>query len=186
MMAAMIDSGSAIVAAAVTGSISLIVWTLNALVTSWREVRARRDETRKRFLERQIEEFYGPLLALSRQRNAIHDIRERLFAAFDSDEDKSATIRQFVRQRYYEKLDLEMQQILTNKLHLLEDTKMPDSFQNFLTHTIQADLQGRLWTDEHIDNRVVEGLGFPQAFSADITRTFSLLMTEYRSMQGRK
>ena len=79
-----------------------------------------------------------------------------------------------------------MQQIITNKLHLLEDTKMPDSFQNFLTHTIQGDLQGRLWTDEHIDNRVVEGIGFPQAFSADITRTFSLLMTEYRSMQGRK
>src|SRR5271166_356124 len=33
---------------------------------------------------------------------------------------------------------------------------MPDSFQNFLTHTIQGDLQTRLWTDEHIDNRVVE------------------------------
>jgi hypothetical protein len=30
----MIDSGSAIMAAVVTGSISLIVWTLNALVTS--------------------------------------------------------------------------------------------------------------------------------------------------------
>jgi hypothetical protein len=93
MMAAMIDSGSAIVAAAVTGSISLIVWTLNALVTSWREVRARRDETRKRFLERQIEEFYGPLLALSRQRNAIHDIRERLFAAFESDDPRLAVAR---------------------------------------------------------------------------------------------
>ena len=95
----MIDSGSAIMAAVVTGSISLIVWTLNALVTSWREVRTRRDETRKRFVERQIEEFYGPLLAISRQRNAVHDIRERLVAAFESDKDKSATIRQFVRQQ---------------------------------------------------------------------------------------
>jgi hypothetical protein len=79
-----------------------------------------------------------------------------------------------------------MQQIITNKLHLLEDTKMPDSFQKFLTHSIQADLQTRLWTDEHIDNRVVEGISFPQAFSADVTRTFSLLTTEYRSIQGRK
>ncbi len=63
---------------------------------------------------------------------------------------------------------------------------MPDSFQTFLTHAIQADLQRRLWTDEHIDNRIVEGTPCPPAFSAEIARIFSRLMSEYRSIQGHK
>ncbi len=63
---------------------------------------------------------------------------------------------------------------------------MPDSFQSFLTHAIQTDLQTRLWTDEHIDNQVVSGTSFPPTFSTDVAATFSLLMTEYRSIQGRK
>ena len=37
----MIDSGSAMMAAVVTGGISLIVWTFNAVATSLRDAKAR-------------------------------------------------------------------------------------------------------------------------------------------------
>ena len=81
---------------------------------------------------------------------------------------------------------MEIEEILTRRLHLLEDAKMPESFRIFLTHSIQTDLQTRLWNDQHIDNQVVRGTSFPPTFSTDVAATFSILMDEYRSIQGRK
>lgn len=137
---------------------------LTTFATNWREARTRSAEVRKRFLERQIEEFYGPLLAVSHRRNAIYDIRQRLSTAFEADPEKRRTIRHFIRKNYFEKLNAEIEEILTRRLHLLEDAKMPESFRIFLTHSIQTDLQTRLWNDQHIDNRIVEGTRFPNTF----------------------
>ena len=139
---------------------SILLWALGNFATNQREARSRSDELRKRFLEKQIEEFYGPLLAISQRRDAISDIRQKLIMAFEPDKDKSARIRSFIRKNYYEKLNHEMEDILTRKLHLLEDTEMPSSFRTFLIHAIQADLQYKLWREEQIDNRIFEGNAF--------------------------
>jgi hypothetical protein len=165
---------------------SILVWALTSYTTSKREERTRSAEVRKRFLERQIEEFYGPLLAISHRRDAIYEIRQRLSAAFETEPDKRRTIRTFIRKNYFEKLNMEIEEILTRKLHLLEDAKLPESFQAFLTHSIQVDLQTRLWNEKNIDNQIVKGIPFPQTFSSDIAAKFSRLMAEYRSIQGRK
>ena len=75
------SSGTVIVAALPIGG-GIILWALTTYATNWREARTRSAEVRKRFLERQIEEFYGPLLAISYRRNAIYDIRQRLLDGF--------------------------------------------------------------------------------------------------------
>jgi hypothetical protein len=59
--------------AAITGGIiggafalsaSITAAALGSYLTNRRDAEARRVEIRKRYLERQIEEFYGPLLAI--------------------------------------------------------------------------------------------------------------------------
>jgi hypothetical protein len=169
---------------------SIIVAALSSNAANRRDAKARREEIRKRHLERQIEEFYGPLLAISRRVEAVHEIRDKLFKAFEatgerSDGDLLKRVVNFTSSEYSQPSYAEIQEILTKKLHLLEDTNIPDSFQLFLNRTVQRSIQTRLWTQEHIDNSVVRGDPYPHEFSVDVARTFSLLMTEYRNMQGR-
>ena len=171
-------------------SASITAAALSSYMTNRRDAEARRAEIRKRYLERQIEEFYGPLLAISRRVDAVHAIRDTLLKAFqatDQKQDKNLLkqIGEFTSAEYSQPAYREMQEILTKKLHLLEETGIPSSFQIFLDRTVQRSIQTRLWTDKHIDNSIVEGIPYPHEFSVDIARTFSLLMIEYRNMQGR-
>ncbi len=61
---------------------SIVVWALGNYATKRREAQNRAAEVRKQFLEKQIAEFYGPLLSLLSRVDAIQDIRKRLIEAF--------------------------------------------------------------------------------------------------------
>jgi hypothetical protein len=188
----MIDQAtSTMIGAFVAVSGTILVWGLGNRATNRRETRLRIDEIRKRFLERQIEEFYGPLLAISRRINAIGAIRQTLIDAFDAaghnrDSELVMKIRGFIRTQYFMPSHLEIQDILTRKLHLLGEKQMPNSFQSFLNYATQYSIQRRLWTEENIDNMFVKGPTYPEKFAADIESKFARLMGEYQGIQGRQ
>jgi hypothetical protein len=164
---------------------------LGNFATKRRDAITRAAEIRKQFLERPIEEFYGPLLSLSSRIAAIRDIRDRLVDAFEKkgenlNGDTLVKLRRFVRTEFTMPTNRQIEQILTNRLHLLGEDNMPETFFLFLTSTIQAEIQSKLWAEQNIDSQIVRGLPFPKAFTADVARKFSELMTEYRALQGQE
>src|SRR5271166_3242370 len=157
---------------ALAGSISAATLTASAAIR--REAEARREEIRKNHLELQIKEFYGPLLAISRRVEAVHAIRDELVKAFKDkgEEPESDLLRRltnFTSSRFSQPAYAEMQEILTRKLHLLEDTEISSSFQEFLDRIVQRSIQSRLWTEEHIDNTIVKGRPHSHELSVDIS-----------------
>ena len=119
---------------------SIIIWALGNFATKRRDAITRAAEIRKQFLERQIEEFYGPLLSLSSRIAAIRDIRDRLVDAFEKkgenlNGDTLVKLRRFVRTEFTMPTNRQIEQILTNRLHLLGEDNMPETFFLFLTST---------------------------------------------------
>ena len=181
---------SSLLAVTVTACVTILGWYVANYLTSSRESAARKTEARKRYIERQIEELYGPLFNLTQQLASVRDIRAKILTTKwelehkDNDNDEIVEIRRFIRTDCVHPIFEKMESILTNRLFLLEDNEMPPSFQKLLRHITQNDTQHRLWTVKNISTINVEGTPYPDDFPKDVAAALSRLTNEYRVMQG--
>lgn len=168
----------AVLAAVVTAS----GWFVTYFLAKRREDRTRRLEKAVRHLERQIEEFYGPLFNLVHQVVIANHVQHRILAGTGKGKlgpEQAEAVRRFFRDRYFFPVHAEINQILKTRLHLAEGAAMPEVFYRYVKHAVQEQAQAALWQEHQVDTSFVPGEPYPNDFYDAVKGGLDRLMEEY-------
>jgi hypothetical protein len=151
------------------------------------EDNARRLSNSAAYVERQIEEFYGPLYNVVQQVIIANHVQHRIIHGESSSPTqlpraKEPEVRRFFQERYFFPLHAQINNILRSKLYLIEGTRMPESFYLYLQHALQEEAQANLWYEHNIDTRFLPGEPYPNDFQRDVRRHLDVLMDRYESL----
>jgi hypothetical protein len=163
--------------------VTILGWFVAYYLAKAREDRTRRQELTVRHLERQIEEFYGPLFNLVHQIFVANHVQYGLVEAGKPHRHLSGEqveeARSFFYERYFRQLHDEMHLILKTKLFLVEGADMPDSFYEYLRHSTQERVQIDLAHSKGIDTSFIPGVPWPDLFYSDIEQGLKAVMAKY-------
>jgi len=165
--------------------VTAIGWIITNYLAKQKEDRVRQLEGTKNHLERQIEEFYGPLFNFVHQIVVCNHVQHEILYTKDSKGNsiKSAAdadkVRQLFQDTYFIPLHDEMIRILKTRLYLIEGAEMPESFYKYLRHSIQEQVQGTLWRKHGVDTSHVRGLPYPNEIYQDVKRGLDSTMFKY-------
>lgn len=176
-----IDVVVALIGAIVVATGWLVTYTLEKR----REDRRRRLEQRLGQLSRQIEECYGPLFNLVHQLFLANAVQEKIVQATNAkgdsilSDDQRSQVLDFFQDEHFTILHDEIKEILKTKLHLIRAATIPQSFEDYLEHSIQERDQRLLWKQHQINTGFITGVEWPEEFYDDIRRDLLLAMREY-------
>jgi hypothetical protein len=148
-----------------------------------------------KYRERQIEEFYGPLLSLTLQirradevqKNFIKDLEERVKKGSCKAEDKEGKereVRDWFRTQYFDPLHGDMILILKSKLHLVEAAEVPAIFEEYLKHTI--DDRARTKLEEKLGTFPETWTGWPDGLEGKLSSGLKTAMQERDKLLSRR
>lgn len=178
---------AAVIAAGVSLAVSAAGWWF-----AWRQAdRSRRIERTLARLERQIGDFYGPILGLVEQYRIVKEVRGEILAKGKEtgrlNDEQSVVVKRFVYENFYEPIHKRLTEILDERLYLIENGEIPKSFREYLHTAVQEKIQYRLWTDREISTDFLEGRGFPEDFARAVDETLKRLLEQQEEvLRGRE
>lgn len=126
------------------GVLTALGWFATYYFGKLKEDRTRRLELRIKHLQRQIEEFYGPLYNLIIEVTVSKQVLDAIVVTEGLSpltSDQSSKLKVFVRETQMKPLHEQIIAILRTKLYLVDGTTAPASFHEYLRHSIQERLQ---------------------------------------------
>ena len=103
-------------------------------------------------LQRQIEEFYGPLFNLVNEIDVSKQVLDVITAETRKlSPDATIQAKVFVRETHMKPLHDEIIKLLHTKMYLIDTVDIPASFREYLHHAFQERLQREIWTQIHLD-----------------------------------
>jgi hypothetical protein len=171
----------AVLAAVVTAA----GWFVTYFLAKRQEDARRRLEQSVRHVERQIEEFYGPLFNLVHQVVIANHVQHKILAGTAKgkvDAEQAEAVRRFFRERYFFPVHAEINQILKTRLHLVEGAEMPEVFYRYVKHAVQEQAQSSLWQEHRIDTSFVPGEPYPNDLYQAAKGGLDRLMQEYERL----
>jgi pimeloyl-ACP methyl ester carboxylesterase len=144
------------------------------LASDARVDRLKRLEILLKQTESQIAEFYGPIMGLIQQVWATWEVKHLMEMKLDPSIYQK--VDHYVGERYFLVLHEKIRSILREKMHLLEGVSMPDSFYNYIKHSVMENIQINLWDEKQIDTSSVEGIGWPDQFPDDVKKGLRIAM----------
>jgi hypothetical protein len=142
-----------------------------------KEYESLRDKTSLQHLQRQIEEFYSPLLGLIQHAGIIYNIA-KMKSPLGRHDPNHETWEYFV-EKYFLNLNSQMADLIRTKIYLLESDELPESFQQFLTHSTEFDSLYTLWKDKKVSSDEVRITHWPTAFESDVKDSLDKLRRNY-------
>ncbi len=170
---------ASVIAAALTGTVTAIGWFVLKSLDARAQARLKKAEFRRSYIEKQIEEFYGPLYSLVWQILTTNHLKARILAHKQVRDEDRALIEEYFATKYFIPIHARVKSILETKLYLLDGTMMPESFYDYLTHAIQESVQHELWWQEHVSTSFIPGYPYPDAFQKTIFNSLTKLTKEY-------
>ncbi len=171
---------TAIIAAVVAAFVAMVGWFVGHLLVSLREDRTRRLQLTIEHAERQIGEFYAPLLGLLEQLDTVFRVKEAMVA---QEPQHQKIIAKIAYTEYFLPLHQEIRGILKSKIHLFEGVQIPDSFIEYIHHFTSESIYWRLTEEEGIASSVTVS-AFPSRFYDDLKRDLDVVLARYeRSVQ---
>jgi len=164
-----------IYAALVTAVVTIVGW----FITKALERQQKRVEFRRSYIQRQIEEFYGPLYSLVWQIFSSNSLQHLIVTQCALNSEEREKVRNYFFEMHFLPLHTRIREILETKLYLVDGTEMPLSIYEYLTHSQQEDIQRQLWTIHRVSTIAVPGKPFPPKFFPMIESTLKKLMREY-------
>ncbi len=170
---------SQVVAACITGFVTITGWTATNYILRRRENRNKLLQLKLEHISRQIEELYGPLFSLVDQLDNYYNSKQKILAGANLDEQRKEEFNVFLRENYFYQLHQEIRQLLKEKYHLIKENQLPQSFKDYLEHSIQETLQIDIWDKLKLSTANVEGMPWPDQFDKDARQSLNTLKEEY-------
>lgn len=166
-------------------SVTLIGWLVNHILTGHRERLNQHLAASLKFVERQLEELYGPLAFLIMEgRRTFKDLLETLGRDYVFDEKDSLAEDELKLWLFWVENDFlprneKIQQLLMTKTHLIDGDKVPPSFLKFLEHHNSWKILHLRWQKEGVPYSWHSKINWPTSFEKDILNTFNSLKTQH-------
>jgi hypothetical protein len=170
----------AIAAPLITAAVTALGWLVAHVLQQKRDSQKRAQEAHSAFLQRQIEELYGPLSNIATQIVVTNHV---LFGLIRSSPENRPKLEEVFYFEYFLPLHLEARNLLKSKLHLVEGERLPPTFYDYLKASMQEEVQRRLWKEHQVDTSKVEGEPYPDSFTAQVQQTLEVLMSKYERLQ---
>lgn len=180
----------AILVALITASVTAVGWLVNNVLSQRREVRKAQTEASLRYVERQLEELYGPLAALMFEgRQIFQELLDSLgrsyvfrgHAPLPPDELK---IWLFWTETSFLPRNLLIRDLLTSKPHLVDGGAFPESYIAFFRHESSWRIRHQRWVKEQVPYYWHSTINWPVQFETDVITTFTVLKATHAELLG--
>jgi hypothetical protein len=179
------------VAAALVAAIATSFgWLANHWLTTHREEQRRRTEAQLRFVERQIEELYGPLVSLLHEgRRTFADLLQSLGRNYVFIVGKPLPKEELHTWLYWAENEFlprneKIKDLLKSKTHLIEGPEFPESYVRFLDHCNSWAINHRRWKDQGIEYSWRSKINWPEEFGIEVLDTFKSLKAKHARLLG--
>lgn len=176
-----------LIAAAVSG----IGWVINYWFSSIRDERKRRIEVQLKFVERQIEELYGPLAAcLYEGRQTFLELLKSLgrSSVFEANQELKAdelkTWLFWVESEFLPRNE-QISILLKTKAHLVDGPRFPNSYVNFFEHCSSWAIYHRRWMEQKVKYNWHASINWPDEFEKEALSTFQEIKARHASLLGK-
>ncbi len=173
-----------ILIAIISGAVTAIGWLVSHILISRREDENRRIEASLRFIERQLEELYGPLaFSVWDSTRAFTDLLETLGRSYVFHPDRplpedELKVWLFWLDNFFFPKNEKIKELLMTKTHLIEGDEMPASYIKFLEYYNSWNIDHLRWKKESIAYSWHSKMNWPEQFSLDIINTFKSLKAQ--------
>ncbi|QNI32004.1 hypothetical protein H7849_23820 [Alloacidobacterium dinghuense] len=171
--------------ASLTALVTIVGWFVTSFLTKRREEATQKIEREVKYLERQISEFYGPFFNLINQVVIMNHVQFSLLegagsAGRVSPHDRTKIIDYF-QTRYFFPLHEQVNQILKDKLYLVDGSSLPEVVYTYLRSVSQERVQAELWKEFEIDTSYLRGIPYPNELYSTIKAGLDAAMIRYAS-----
>ena len=180
----------AVIVALITAAVTVLGWLVTNLLSQQREERKARLEANVAFVERQLEELYGPLVALMYEgRQVFAELlqtlgRNHVFTGeHPLPKDEQRTWLYWAEKSFLPRNRL-IRDLLTSKPHLVEGKDFPDSYITFFQHESSWAIHHARWLDDQVPYRWHASVDWPTDFEHDVIETFKTLKTRHADLLG--
>lgn len=174
--------------AILTASVTLLGWLVNHILSASRERNNQRLAASLKYVERQLEELYGPLAFLVVEgRRAAQDFvealgREPVFEGEGVLSQEEVKLWLFWVEHDFMPRNEKIQQLLMSKAHLIEGDKVPVSFVEYLQYYNSWRMSHLRWKKEEINYMWRSKAAWPASFTEEVLRTFKELKAQHNKI----
>lgn len=177
---------------AIIGALATAIgWLVNHRLTASREEARRHIEAQLKFVERQIEELYGPLAAaLYEGRRTFLDLLDNLGRNYVFNGEKALPKEELKTWLYWAESDFLprnnlIKELLTSKAHLVEGSSFPDSYVLFFDHCNSWALSHKRWKEQGVAYSWRSKINWPDKFENEVISTFQSLKARHSELTGK-
>ena len=180
----------AILVALITASVTALGWLVTNVLSQRREERKARAEASLRYVERQLEELYGPLAALMYEGRQIFEEllaslgRSFVFHGSDPLPPDELKTWLFWTESSFLPRNRQIRELLTSKPHLVDGAEFPESYVRFFLHETSWRIRHERWLKEQVPYDWHSAVNWPEAFEKDIIQTFKTLKGRHSELLG--
>lgn len=181
----------AVVAAAVAGAVAAIGWFVVHRLEARRADDERRAKAELAFVERQIEELYGPLVSILHEgRRNFKDLlislgRNYVFSGTSPLPPEELKTWLYWSETEFLPRNEKIRKLLHAKAHLIPGAEFPSSYVDFFEHASSWSTNHRRWKQEGVEYIWRSRVAWPEAFEKDVFAAFRDLKQRHDTLLGR-
>ncbi len=180
----------AIIVALIGASGAAVGWFANHWLTSRRDESRRRVEAQLKFVERQIEELYGPLAALIYEgRRQFRDLLQSLGRNYVFADDSPLPPDELKTWLYWAESEFlprneQIKSLLKSKPHLIVGSSFPESYVTFFDHCNSWSIHHRRWKEDGTEYSWRSKVNWPADFEQEVLASFQELKAKHATLLG--
>ena len=180
-----------VVVAIITASVTAIGWLVTNVLSRRREEQKAQTEASLRYVERQLEELYGPLAALMYEgRQIFQELLDSLGRRYVFEGSRPLPPDELKTWLFWTETSFlprnrQIRDLLTSKPHLVEGGEFPESYITFFLHESSWRIHHERWLKEQVRYGWHSTVNWPTEFEADVIKTFKALKARHSELLGR-
>lgn len=181
---------TSVLVALITAVVTAGGWLVNHVLADQRTRKRRQTEDSLRYVERQLEQLYGPLVfLLYENRRAFIDLCQTLGRKYVFAEGKPLTKDEleawlFWTEESFLPTNKRMKELLMSNTHLIDGGHFPQSYVAFLDHCNSWMMRHKRWKDQGVEYSWHSKINWPEEFRHEVVATFESLKAKHAALLG--
>ncbi|MBE9208623.1 hypothetical protein IQ244_19190 [Nostoc sp. LEGE 06077] len=177
---------------AITTAFAIVAGIINHIMSGKRDRHNQQTAASLKYTEQQLEQLYGPLAFLVWEgRHTYTDLVNKFIEIREEKQISEKNINNYAIFNLKNEAEIQLwifwiekdafprhekiKELLMTKTHLIEGTRMPDSYLNFLNYHNSWKIEHLQWKEQQIEYSYKSKVEFPPNFEEDVINTFEKL-----------